>query len=64
MRLVGTGFSGMDDTDMIQGMLFGQEERQKQGWLDAVADEIKDRFGAGAIRRGSGLNLGGKPTPN
>jgi hypothetical protein len=30
--------------------------------VDAVTDEIKERFGARVIRRGSGLNLSGKPT--
>jgi DNA polymerase-4 len=62
VRLVGMGVSGLDDTGLVQGILFDQEERQKQSQVDAVADEIKERFGAGALRRGSGLNLGGKPT--
>jgi DNA polymerase-4 len=55
VRLLGMGVSGLDDTGMTQGMLFDQKDRQKQSQLDAVADEIKNRFGAGAIRRGSGL---------
>ena len=46
--------------DTRQGMLFDEEEREKQSRVDAVADEIKQRFGAGAIRRGSGLNPGGR----
>ncbi len=57
VRLVGMGVSGLDDIGMVQGMLFGQGERQKQARLDAVADQVKERFGAGAIRRGSSLKL-------
>ena len=55
VRLVGMGVSGLDDTGMVQGMLFDQEVREKQSRVDAVADQIKEQFGAGAIRRGSGL---------
>jgi len=29
---------------------FDGEEREKQSRVDAVADQIKERFGAGAIR--------------
>ena len=29
----------------MQGLLFDQEERQKQSRVDAVANEIKERFG-------------------
>ena len=39
------GVSGLDDTGLVQGMLFDQEERQKQSRVDAVADEIKEQFG-------------------
>ncbi len=55
VRLVGMGVSGLDDTGLVQGLLFDQEEREKQSQVDAVADEIKERFGAGALRRGSSL---------
>jgi hypothetical protein len=55
VRLVGVGVSGLDDTGLAQGMLFDAEEREKQSRLDAVADEIKKRFGGEALRRGSGL---------
>jgi DNA polymerase IV len=61
VRLVGMGVSGLDDTGLVQGMLFDSEERQRQSRVDAVADEIKERFGAGALRRGSGLDLDGRP---
>jgi len=63
VRLVGMGVSGLDDTGLVQGMLFDGEEREKQSRVDAVADRIKERFGAEAIRRGSGLDLDGKPEP-
>ena len=49
------GVSGMDDAGQVQGMLFDGEEREKQSRVDTVADEIKERFGTGAIRRGSSL---------
>ena len=55
VRLVGMGVSGLDDAGLAQGMLFDQEDRQKQRQVDAVADEIKERFGTGALRRGSSL---------
>ncbi len=29
------------------------EERETQSRVDAVADEIKERFGSGSLRRGS-----------
>ena len=47
VRLVGMGVSGLDDTGQVQGMLFDGEDRQKQSRVDAVADEIKERFGRG-----------------
>lgn len=55
VRLLGMGVSGLDDRRLVQGMLFDQEERQKQSRLDVVADEIRDRFGKGSLRRGSNL---------
>jgi len=55
--------SGMDNIGLAQGLLFDGEEREKQSRVDAVADEIKERFGAGALRRGSTLERGEKPRP-
>ena len=55
VRLLGMGVSSLDDTGLAQGMLFDGEDRQKQSRVDAVADEIKERFGTGALRRGSSL---------
>jgi DNA polymerase-4 len=53
VRLLGMGVSGLDDTRQVQGMLFDGEERERQSRVDAVADQIKEKFGAGALRRGS-----------
>ncbi len=53
VRLLGMGVSGLDDTRQIQRMLFDGEERERQSRVDAVADQIKEKFGAGALRRGS-----------
>ncbi len=61
VRLLGMGVSGLDGSGLAQGMLFDQAERQKQARLDAVTDELKDRFGAGSVRRGSTPELG-RPT--
>jgi DNA polymerase-4 len=60
VRLVGMGVSGLDDTGLVQGLLFDQEEREKQSQADAVADQIKERFGAGALRRASTLARDGQ----
>jgi DNA polymerase-4 len=61
VRLLGMGVSGLDDTGQVQGMLFDGEERENQCRVDTVADQIKERFGTGAIRRGSGLDIDVKP---
>ncbi len=46
--------SNLDDTKLIQGTLFeGKERRETQSRVEAVADEIKGRFGAGFPRRRS-----------
>ena len=50
------GVSNLDDTGLVQAMLFDREEWKKQARLDAVGDQVKDRFGAGSLRRGSSLN--------
>ena len=64
VRLVGMGVSGMDDTGQVQGLLFDGEERERQSQVDSVADQIKARFGTGAIRRGSGLDIDARPRPS
>jgi len=61
VRLLGMGVSGIDETGLVQGLLFDQEERQKQTRLDTVADQAKDRFGSSALRRASSLERGVEP---
>ena len=61
---MGMGVSGLDDTGLIQNMLFDQEERQKHALLDAVADRVKERFGTESLRRGSSLEHGEKREPS
>ncbi|MGA2254966.1 MAG: DNA polymerase IV [Thermoguttaceae bacterium] len=64
VRLLGMGVTGLDDTGQVQRMLFDQAERQKQTRLDVVADQLKERFGTEALRRGSSLERGDKPEPS
>ena len=56
VRLLGMGVNGIDHSQFIQRSLFDDAQQKKQ--LDAVGDVIKDRFGAGALRRGSNLRHG------
>jgi DNA polymerase-4 len=61
VRLVGMGVSGFDDSGMRQRLLFDQEDRQKQAGVDAVADQIRERFGSAALRRAASLSYGKHP---
>jgi DNA polymerase-4 len=57
VRLLGVGVSGFGGSGAEQRLLFdegGGEDRSKQRQLDRVTDEIRQRFGAGAVNRGSG----------
>ena len=53
VRLIGMGVSGFDELGFRQKLLFDQEQRQKQADLDAVTDQIRERFGSSAVRRGA-----------
>jgi DNA polymerase-4 len=60
VRLLGMGVSGFDDSGESQGQLFDCDQRQRQGQLDTVTDEILDRFGKGSISRAGTM---GKKAP-
>ena len=55
IRLLGMGVSGFDNAAMVQGLLFDQDERQKQAGLDVASDQIRERFGSSALRRAASL---------
>jgi DNA polymerase-4 len=53
VRLLGLGVSGFDAQGETQRHLFDEPQRERQRALDAVADQIADRFGKLALRRGT-----------
>jgi hypothetical protein len=55
--------SGLDVTGQIQRLLFDGEEREKQSRVDVAADQIKERFGAEALRWGSRLKSAQNKSP-
>jgi DNA polymerase-4 len=55
VRLVGMGVSGFDTREHVQGLLFDQDQRKKHAGLDMAADQIRERFGSSALRRGTFL---------
>jgi DNA polymerase-4 len=55
VRLVGMGVSGFDTREHVQGHLFDQDQRKKHTGLDMAADQIRERFGSSALRRGTSL---------
>ncbi len=48
------GISGINDKEVVQGMLFDGKEPEKQGRVDVVADKIKEPV----ARRGIALFAG------
>ena len=54
VRLLGFGVSGLN-SNASQGLLFEEDDRQKQRQLDETADRIRERFGSAALGRASGL---------
>ena len=55
VRLLGFGVSKLDDSGTSQQQLFDQPDRARHRELDRVADQITEKFGKMAIRRGTGL---------
>src|SRR4051794_29583556 len=56
VRLLGFGVKGFDDTGRSQRQLFDEPDRERHRQLDRVADQISERFGNLAIRRGGGAD--------
>jgi len=54
VRLLGFGVKGFDDTGRSQRQLFDEPDRERHRQLDRVADQISEKFGKLAIRRGGG----------
>lgn len=65
IRLLGVGLTNLHGVRQVQRTLFDAEDREKQVLLDQAADQIRERFGATLLQRGSGLLHGAehKPVP-
>jgi DNA polymerase-4 len=55
IRLLGVGVSQFENPEQVQGLLFDDESQTRHSRLDQAADKLRERFGAEALRRGSGL---------
>lgn len=55
LRLLGVGVSHFDHATKVQRTLFDEPEEQRNRQLDAATDRIREKFGAAALNRGSGL---------
>lgn len=58
VRLLGVGASGFNGNRAVQRTLFdeqGEAETAKQRQLDRAADAVREKFGATALSRGSGV---------
>jgi len=52
LRRLGFGASGLQKAGSGQNQLFPEPEQEKQKRLDKAFDEIRDKFGHDALRRG------------
>lgn len=55
IRLLGVGVSGFDQAALVQQTLFEDQRHAAQEKLDEATDRIRQRFGAEALARASGL---------
>jgi len=55
IRLLGVGVSNLSRNKPVQKTLFDQESDDKSRRLDQTTDQIKDKFGHDAVRRGASL---------
>lgn len=53
LRLLGVALGGISWEEEAQLSFFDDEEREKARKLDRVVDDIREKFGSGAIKRGS-----------
>lgn len=65
VRLVGVGVSNLSSAKASQQMLFDSEQRTRNHRLDEMKDQLKDRFGHDAIRRGTSVehDVSRRPDP-
>jgi DNA polymerase-4 len=56
VRLLGISLGRLEDSAGEQGSLFGAEARRRQVALDQAVDQVRQRFGAAGVRRGSLLD--------
>ena len=65
IRLVGMGVSNLTSAETKQQMLFDNEQRNRDNRLDEMKDQLKDRFGHDAIRRGTSVehDISRRPDP-
>jgi DNA polymerase-4 len=52
LRLLGVGASRLTQDDVVQGDLFEDAAKARQGSLDRTIDAIRNQFGGAAIQRG------------
>jgi DNA polymerase-4 len=53
LRLLGFAASGLEDEHAGQQLLFPDEQEEKLRRLDQIVDQIRDRYGKRAVRRGN-----------
>jgi DNA polymerase-4 len=53
VRLLGVGATRLSHDTLVQGQLFDNASRQRQGAIDRAVDSIRSQFGSEAIQRGS-----------
>ena len=61
VRLLGFGVNHLSGSVAVQQQLFEQPERRRHQELDRVADQIAERFGKSAIRRGARIDKDDAP---
>lgn len=56
LRLLGVGATKLTSDEVLQGRLFGDDERERHSALDTAIDSIRGQFGTDAIHRASQLD--------